>query len=77
MGLVVDDLEGECQTVVKPLPRSLRGIAGLSGSTILANGAIAFIVDVFALLQVEIDRGRSTHSRNSTRVNQEPSCFPN
>src|SRR5688572_26451022 len=74
-GLVVDELHGECQTVVKPLPRALRGIPGLSGSAILPNGGIAFIVDVPALLQVEIDRGRA-HSF-SQRSNQEKACFTN
>jgi two-component system chemotaxis sensor kinase CheA len=57
--LVVDELHGECHSVVKPLPRSLRGIDGLSGSAILPSGRIAFILDVPALLQVEIDRRAS------------------
>ena len=65
-GLVVDELHGECHTVVKPLPKSLRGIPGLSGSAILPNGRIAFIVDIPGLLQVELDRRRS--------VKQEWSC---
>jgi two-component system chemotaxis sensor kinase CheA len=78
-GLVVDELHGECHTVVKPLPKPLRGIRGLSGSAILPNGRIAFIVDVPGLLQVEIDQ-RSLLSRNSALSNnrtgstQEWSC---
>jgi two-component system chemotaxis sensor kinase CheA len=75
-GLVVDELHGECHTVVKPLPKSLRGIPGLSGSAILPNGRIAFIVDVPGLLQVEIDQ-RSSLFRNPTRSNQEWSCSAN
>jgi two-component system chemotaxis sensor kinase CheA len=75
-GLVVDELHGECRSVVKPLPKPLRGIPGLSGSAILPSGGIAFIVDVPALLQVEIDRGRA-HSRPSQRSNQEKACFAN
>jgi two-component system chemotaxis sensor kinase CheA len=74
--LVVDELHGECHTVVKPLPKSLRGIPGLSGSAILPNGRIAFIVDVSGLLQVEIDQ-RGSLSRNSTRSNEEWSCSAN
>jgi two-component system chemotaxis sensor kinase CheA len=72
-GLVVDALLGECHTVVKPLPRSLRGIPGLSGSAILPNGRIAFIVDVAGLLQIELDP-RGSSSRNATRNNEEWSC---
>lgn len=75
-GLVVDELHGECHTVVKPLPKSLRGIPGLSGSAILPSGRIAFIVDVPGLLQVEIDQ-RSSLSRNPTHSNQEWSCSAN
>lgn len=78
--LVVDLLDGECQSVVKPLPRSVGGIAGLSGSTILADGSIAFIVDVFTLLEAEIDRGRahfSHSSNNAMRTRQESSCSAN
>jgi two-component system, chemotaxis family, sensor kinase CheA len=74
--LVIDELHGECQTVVKPLPRMLRGTAGLSGSAILPNGVIAFIIDVPALLQVEIDRGRIP-SRQANESNQEKSCSAN
>jgi len=75
-GLVVDELHGECHTVVKPLPKPLRGLRGLSGSAILPSGRIAFIVDVPGLLQVEIDQ-RSFLSRNSTRSTQEWSCSAN
>jgi two-component system chemotaxis sensor kinase CheA len=74
--LIVDELHGECHTVVKPLPKSLRGIPGLSGSAILPNGRIAFIVDVPGLLQVEIDR-RGSLSHNPTRSNEEWSCSAN
>ncbi len=57
--LVVDGLFGECQTVVKPLARILQGIPGVSGSAILPNGKIAFIVDVPDLLQMETQRSRT------------------
>jgi two-component system chemotaxis sensor kinase CheA len=75
-GLVVDELHGECHTVVKPLPKALRGIPGLSGSAILPNGRIAFIVDVPGLLQVEIDQ-RGSFPRHPTRNHQEWSCSAN
>jgi two-component system chemotaxis sensor kinase CheA len=75
-GLVVDELHGECHTVVKPLPKALRGLRGLSGSAILPSGRIAFIVDVPGLLQVEIDLRRSSF-RSSSNSNQEWSCLAN
>jgi two-component system chemotaxis sensor kinase CheA len=79
--LVVDELHGECQSVVKALPPSLRGLPGLSGSAILPTGGIAFILDVPALLQVELDQydlqDGLPNSRPSIRRNQEWSCSPN
>ena len=49
-GLVVDDLYGESQTVIKPLGRIFRGVPGIAGSAILGSGRVALILDVPALL---------------------------
>lgn len=50
-GLVVDELHGEYQTVIKPLGKLFTALRGISGSTILGNGAVALILDVSSLLQ--------------------------
>jgi len=49
-GIVVDQLLGEFQTVIKPLGALFRGLKGLAGSTILGTGEVALIIDVPALL---------------------------
>ena len=49
-GIVVDQLLGEFQTVIKPLGPLFRGLKGLAGSTILGTGEVALIIDVPALL---------------------------
>ncbi|WP_129574528.1 MULTISPECIES: chemotaxis protein CheA [Sorangium] len=49
-GLVVDSLDGEGRTVVKPLGQLFRRVPGISGSTILGDGSVAMILDVDALL---------------------------
>src|SRR6185369_2907523 len=46
VGLVVDQVIGEHQTVIKSLGRVFRDVAGLSGATILGDGAVALILDV-------------------------------
>jgi two-component system chemotaxis sensor kinase CheA len=46
VGLVVDELLGQQQVVVKSLERNLRRIDGLMGATILGDGCVAPIVDV-------------------------------
>ncbi|WP_437923188.1 chemotaxis protein CheA [Sorangium sp. So ce291] len=49
-GLVVDLLDGEGRTVIKPLGQLFRRVPGISGSTILGDGSVAMILDVDALL---------------------------
>jgi two-component system chemotaxis sensor kinase CheA len=51
IGVVVDELAGELQTVIKPLGRLFSKVRGLSGSTIIGSGEVALIVDVPALAQ--------------------------
>ena len=51
IGLVVDELFGEVQTVIKSLGRAYREVKGISGATILGNGRVALILDVPRLIQ--------------------------
>ena len=50
-GLVVDDLMGEFQTVIRPLGTVFNGLDGVSGFTILGNGNVALILDVPGLVR--------------------------
>ncbi|PKH07848.1 chemotaxis protein CheA [Moritella sp. Urea-trap-13] len=50
-GLVVDQLMGEFQTVIKPLGKLFSEIRGIGGSTILGSGEVALILDVQQLVQ--------------------------
>jgi two-component system chemotaxis sensor kinase CheA len=50
-GLVVDDLMGEFQTVIKPLGRIFGSIKGIGGFTILGSGDVALILDVPRLMK--------------------------
>jgi two-component system chemotaxis sensor kinase CheA len=49
-GIVVDQLMGEFQTVIKPLGRMFAHLRGIGGSTILGSGEVALILDVAALV---------------------------
>ncbi len=49
-GIVVDQLLGEFQTVIKPLGSLFRHMRGIGGSTILGSGEVALILDVQALV---------------------------
>lgn len=46
IGIVVDTVIGDYQTVIKPLGSMYRSIDGLSGATILGDGTVALILDV-------------------------------
>ena len=50
-GIVVDQLMGEFQTVIKPLGVMFPHLRGIGGSTILGSGEVALILDVAALVQ--------------------------
>jgi two-component system chemotaxis sensor kinase CheA len=51
VGLVVDLLLGEAQTVIKPLSKLFSQVRGISGSSILGTGEVALILDVPMLMQ--------------------------
>lgn len=49
-GLVVDDLLGMHEAVLKSLERNYQPVAGLSGASILGNGRVSLILDVDAMM---------------------------
>ncbi|WP_029894648.1 chemotaxis protein CheA [Desulfohalovibrio reitneri] len=51
VGLVVDSVIGEHQTVIKSLGRVYRDVEGLSGATIRGDGSLALILDVPRLVR--------------------------
>lgn len=50
VGLVIDQIIGNAQTVIKPLSRFHAGLGTFSGATILGDGTVALILDVGNLL---------------------------
>ncbi len=62
-GLVVDDLLGELQTVIKPLGGVFRNLTCVSGFTVLGNGEVALILDIPGLVQSVLNRESSGKHR--------------
>ena len=50
-GLVVDELHGSGQAVIKPLGNYFGEVSGIAGSSILGNGQVALILDTPAILR--------------------------
>jgi len=55
VGLSVDELFGEMQTVVKPLGEVFQNVSGLSGGTILGSGEVALVFDIAKLIESKIE----------------------
>lgn len=55
--LLVDELLGQIQAVVKSLDANFRRVEGLAGATILGDGRVAMILDVHGLTQLHGQQG--------------------
>jgi two-component system chemotaxis sensor kinase CheA len=73
-GVLVDQLLGQHQTVIKPLGRMFRSLRGMSGSSILGNGEVALIFDVGSLAQLAASdasaRAKPAAAGGHTKVTQ-------
>ncbi len=57
--LVVDRVRGREEVVIKALPRTLRGLPGYAGASLVGDGRMALILDVDALLDTGLSRAGS------------------
>jgi two-component system chemotaxis sensor kinase CheA len=64
VGLVVDSLVGEQEVVIKPLVDYLQENSGFSGATILGDGRISLILDVYELQKLAISKQAYKMSHN-------------
>jgi len=64
-GIAVDKLNGEIQTVVKPLGPIFKPLKGIGGSSLLGSGEIAFIIDIPQLITLAIGNDAMINSRKS------------
>ncbi|MGQ0597371.1 chemotaxis protein CheA [Aquabacterium sp.] len=62
IGLIVDRLHGEYQTVIKPLSSLFRHLRAIAGSTILGSGDVALVLDVPALVSYAVEATRPSSS---------------
>jgi len=68
IGLVIDELLGQQQIVIKSLGETLRGIGGLAGGAIMPDGRVGIIVDVSGLVRmVESDNDQEQEHGGQTR----------
>lgn len=49
IGILVDDVTGQQQVVIKSLENNYKSVPGLAGATVLGDGSVALILDVLGL----------------------------
>ena len=62
VGFVVDELKAQQEVVIKPLEDYLQEKSGFSGATLLGDGSISLILDVFELVELSLDQHSSKSS---------------
>jgi two-component system, chemotaxis family, sensor kinase CheA len=60
LGLLVDRLLGEHQTVIKPLAGIFKHLPSLAGSTILGSGEVALVLDMPGLFGSAVRSARAS-----------------
>ena len=59
VGVVVDEIVGQQQVVIKSVEANYRALRGIAGATILGNGRVALILDVAGLAEAAGGAGQS------------------
>ncbi len=60
LGLMVDDLIGQKEVVIKPLGNYLKKVRGIAGSTILGDGRVIMIADVPEIVRMHNEKLNGT-----------------
>ena len=51
-GLIIDELLGQQQIVIKPLDESVQGHHGLSGAAVMPDGRVGLILDIGGVIKL-------------------------
>lgn len=57
-GIVIDELLGQQQIVIKSIEQNFQHVEGIAGATVLGDGTVALIIDVTGLVQLS---GQTLH----------------
>jgi two-component system chemotaxis sensor kinase CheA len=52
VAVMVDEILGQQQVVVKSMEQNFRKVEGIAGATILGDGTVGFILDVRGMLEI-------------------------
>jgi two-component system chemotaxis sensor kinase CheA len=66
--LLVDEIQGQRQVVIKSIEANYRAVYGIAAATVMGDGHVALILDVDAIVSVTRDSARTDPSRNNLQV---------
>ena len=69
LGLVVDELIGQEDVVIKDIAANYRSVHGVAGASIMGDGSVSLILDVGTVMKSFAERGAAVDAR---RVSVEP-----
>lgn len=70
MGLIVDELIGEEDVVIKPLRDHYTNVPGIAGANITGDGTVSLIIDVAQLLELGLKQEREHRQKRETTIRQ-------
>ena len=80
-GFVVDELLGQEEVVIKPLTDYVQHKSGFSGATIIGDGRISLILDVYELVRMselkQVKRQKDQANLLKSRINKKASVNDN
>jgi two-component system chemotaxis sensor kinase CheA len=71
VGLCVDDIVGQQQVVIKSLEKNYRHVRGLAGATVLGDGSVAMIIDVYDISRNHLGQEK-TNTPMSFELTEKP-----
>lgn len=75
IGFVVDELRGQEEVVIKPLEDYVQERSGFSGATIVGDGRISLILDVYELVKMTTSRQIKRHKQQAKLLRSKKSKF--
>ena len=70
VGFVVDELMGQDEVVIKPLVDYVQDKSGFSGATIIGDGRISLILDVYEMVRLTAERQSKRQREQTKRLKQ-------
>jgi len=71
-GLLVDEIIGKQQTVIKSLGESLQDIPGVSGGAIMSDGRVGLIIDVGGIIKLA---RRQNENYQGDTIDEKDTCY--